>query len=97
MTKEEVEKLYKELGDSKIKQLYNYNCLIYSGFDKEKAYDFIDLLNDLWLSDENNYSISTISDMLYETYNVLGEEMDEMTSDEILEEMYAGEIDESEW
>lgn len=88
MNKMEVEKLYNELGVCKIDDLYHYNCLLTSGFDKDKAYDLISTLNSLWLKDENNYGISKLSDMLYEVYDEIEDEIDEMTSYEILEVMY---------
>jgi len=83
--KEEFMKLYDELGWSKVDDLYHYSCLLASGFDKDKAYELISLLNDLWLKDENNYSISKLSDMLYEVYDDIE---DDMSTREILELMY---------
>ena len=71
MKKEDFVKLYEELGWSKVNDLYMYSCLLTSGFDKEKAYDLISLLDDLWLKDENGTSISTISDALYDNYKDL--------------------------
>ena len=92
MTKEDFMKLYDELGWTKIEDLYNYSCLITSGFEKDKAYELKDLLNELWLKDENNYSISKLSDMLYDIYDNIEDGIDEMATREVLREMY-----ESEW
>lgn len=82
MKKEDFVKLYEELGWSKVNDLYMYSCLLTSGFDKEKAYDLISLLDDLWLKDENGTSISTISDALYDNYKDL--DLDKMSTREIL-------------
>jgi len=82
MKKEDFVKLYEELGWSKVNDLYMYSCLLTSGFDKEKAYDLISLLDDLWLKDENGTSISTISDALYDNYKDL--DLDNMSTREIL-------------
>ena len=91
MEKEEFMKLYDELGWTKIDDLYHYSCLLTSGFDKEKAYELKSLLNDLWLKDENNYSISKLSDMLYNIYNDIKDDIDNMRTREILIEMYENE------
>lgn len=80
--KEDFMKLYEELGWSKVNDLYMYSCLITSGFDKDTAYDLISLLDDLWLKDESNTSISTISDALYDNYEYL--DIDNMSTREIL-------------
>lgn len=85
MKKEDFVKLYEELGWSKVNDLYMYSCLLTSGFDKEKAYDLISLLDDLWLKDENGTSISTISDALYDNYKYL--DLDNMSTREILMEI----------
>lgn len=85
MKKEDFVKLYEELGWSKVNDLYMYSCLLTSGFDKEKAYDLISLLDDLWLKDENGTSISTISDALYDNYKDL--DLDNMSTREILMEI----------
>lgn len=82
MKKEDFVKLYGELGWSKVNDLYMYSCLLTSGFDKEKAYDLISILDDLWLKDENGTSISTISDALYDNYKDL--DLDKMSTREIL-------------
>lgn len=82
MKKENFMKLYEELTWSKVNDLYMYSCLITSGFDKDTAYDLISLLDDLWLKDEGNTSISTISDALYDNYEIL--DIDNMSSREIL-------------
>lgn len=88
MEKEEFMKLYDELGWVKVDELYHYNCLITSGFDKEQAYNLKGLLNELWLKDENNYSISKLSDMLYNIYDDIKDDIEEMATREILLEMY---------
>ena len=85
MYKEEIEKLYEELGNNKIDDLYMYSCLLLSGFEKDKAYKLIPLLRELWLKDENNTSIGMLSDMLCEIYD---DDMLELTPREILIEMY---------
>ena len=75
MEKKEIEKLYNELGDSKIDDLYMYSCLLGSGYNKEKAYNRISLLTDLYIKDEYGYSIGKLSDMLYyvdNNYNIQG-------------------------
>ena len=69
MNKKEIERLYNELGDTKIDDLYFYSCLLLSGFNKDKAYELIDKLRDLYIKDENNYSIGKLSDMFYYVYN----------------------------
>lgn len=89
MSKEEVEKLYSELGWTKIDDLYQYSCLLASGFNKEQAFDLISVLNDLWLKDENDYGLSKLSDMLYNIYNDIN--IEEMSTREILQEMYDNE------
>lgn len=84
MKKEDFVKLYEELGWSKVNDLYMYSCLLTSGFDKEKAYDLISILNDLWLKEESGISISTISDALYDNYKDLDLDLDNMSTREIL-------------
>lgn len=88
MNKKEIEKLYNELGWQKIDELYDYSCLLTSGFNEEQAYNLKGLLNELWLKDENNYSISKLSDMLYNIYDNID---DNMSTREILQEMYDNE------
>ena len=75
---------------NKIDELYNYSCLLTSGFSKEQAYNLIGLLNDLWLDDENNYSVSKLSDMLYNVYDDI--DIEEMGTREILAKMYEEEL-----
>ncbi len=86
MNKEEVVKLFDELGHSKIDELYYYSCLIASGFDKDTAYENIYLLDGLFRKDENNTSISNISDMLYNAWGKA--DFDEMSTREILSFIY---------
>lgn len=88
MGKQEIMQLYNELGERKIDDLYNYSCLLCSGFDKNVAYNLINLLNDLWLKDENNYSISKLSDMLYNIYDDIEDDIEDMATREILIKMY---------
>lgn len=88
MNKEEMEKLYKEIGDRKISDLYAYSCLLTSGFDKEQAFNLYDLLTSLWLKDENEYCFSKLSDMLYRVYDFIKDEIDNMSAREILIKMY---------
>lgn len=82
---EEFVKLYEELGDTKIDNLYFYSCLKCSGFKDENAYKLIDVLKELWVKDETNTSISSLSDMLYENYEDL--DIENMTAREILEDI----------
>lgn len=91
MKKEEVEKIYKELGWCKIDDLYHYSCLLTSGFDKEQAYNLMNLLNELWLKDENDTSISKLSDMLYNIYDNIKDKINDMRTREILVKMYENE------
>lgn len=91
MEKKEIEKLYEELGYNKIDELYNYSCLLTSGFNKEQAYNLIGLLTNLWLKDENNYSLSKLSDMLYDIYEDIEDKIDSMSERDILLEMYENE------
>ena len=86
MSKKEFIKLYEDLTWSKVNDLYMYSCLTTSGFDKDKAYDLISLLDDLWLKDENETSISMLSDMLFDKYEDL--DLDNMSTREILMELY---------
>lgn len=89
----EIDKLCKQLKDEEINELYMYSCLKCSGFNEDKAYDLIGLLNELWLKDENNYSISKLSDMLFNVYDDID---DDMSTREILYEMYINEYDDYE-
>lgn len=88
MNREEMEKLYKEVGEENIDNLYAYSCLLASGFDKEQAFNLFDLLIDLWLKDENNYGLSKLSDMLYKIYNDIEDNINDMYVREILIKMY---------
>lgn len=87
MEKKELEKVYNELGESKIDELYYYSCLLTSGFNKDLAYKLIGTLKSLWLKDENNYSISKLSDMLFNVYDEI-DNIDDLTDRELLYEMY---------
>ena len=88
MNREEMEKLYKEVGEENIDNLYAYSCLLASGFDKEQAFNLFDLLIDLWLKDENNYGLSKLSDMLHRIYNNIKDNINDMCVREILIKMY---------
>lgn len=88
MNREEMEKLYKEVGEENIDNLYAYGCLLSSGFDKEQAFNLFGLLIDLWLKDENDYGLSKLSDMLYNIYNDIEDNIKNMGVREILIKMY---------
>lgn len=88
MNRNEMEKLYKEVGEENIDNLYAYSCLLASGFDKEQAFNLFNLLIDLWLKDENDYGLSKLSDMLYDIYNDIQDDIDNMSVKEILIKMY---------
>ena len=88
MNREEMEKLYKEVGEENIDNLYAYSCLLASGFDKEQAFNLFNLLIDLWLKDENNYGLSKLSDMLHRIYNNIENNINDMCVREILIKMY---------
>lgn len=68
-----------------VDKLYMFGCLKCSGFEDNKAYELVGLLNELWLKDETNTSISSLSDMLYENYEDL--DIENMTAREILMEI----------
>lgn len=86
MSREEFIDLYKDLGVGKVDDLYCFSCLLASGFSKYRAYDTIPLLSELWLKDENNLSISRLSDMLYSIYDNV--DLYNMSTREILQVMY---------
>lgn len=88
MNREEMEKLYKEVGEENVDNLYAYSCLLASGFDKEQAFNLFGLLIDLWLKDENDYGLSKLSDMLYNIYNDIEDNIKNMGVREILIKMY---------
>ena len=88
MNREEMEKLYKEVGAENIDNLYAYSCLLASGFDKEQAFNLFGLLIDLWLKDENDYGLSKLSDMLYNIYDDIEDNIKNMSVREILIKMY---------
>lgn len=88
MNREEMEKLYKEVGEENIDNLYAYSCLLTSGFDEEQAFNLFGLLIDLWLKDENNYGLSKLSDMLHRVYNNIEDNINDMCVKEILIKMY---------
>lgn len=80
-------KLYNELGDNKIEELYMFSCLKASGFSDELGQKLIPLLRDLWLDDMACRCISQLSDNLYEVYKNgdYSEDFLENTSKELLE------------
>lgn len=88
MNREEMKKLYKEVGEENIDNLYAYSCLLASGFDEEQAFNLFGLLIDLWLKDENNYGLSKLSDMLHKIYNNIKNNINDMCVREILIKMY---------
>lgn len=94
MEKIKIEKLYNELGDSNINELYYYSCLLCSGFDKDTAYELIDTLNSVWLKDETDTNIGRLSDMLYEVYDDIKDKMQDMSDRQILLAMFNGGYDE---
>lgn len=88
MSKEEFIKTYNDLtaqDNLMVDKLYMFSCLKCSGFEDNKAYELVGLLNELWLKDETNTSISLLSDMLYENYEDL--DIENMTAREILVEI----------
>ena len=85
MNKNEFIELYEKIGDRNIDNLYCYSCLKLSGFDKNKAYELINLLQELYINDEIGNSISCISDALYDHYKYI--DLDNMTTREILNEL----------
>ena len=88
MNKEEFIKAYNDLtaqDNLMVDKLYMFSCLKCSGFEDNKAYELVGLLNELWLKDETNTSISLLSDMLYENYEDL--DIENMTAREILVEI----------
>ena len=88
MNREEMEKLYKEVGEENIDNLYAYSCFLASGVDEEQAFNLFGLLIDLWLKDENNYGLSKLSDMLHRIYNNIEDNINDMCVREILIKMY---------
>lgn len=81
--KKEFLKLYYEIKNKdEIDNLYMYDCLRASGFDKDMAYDLLDILYNLWLKDELNLSVSILSDLLYENINNIN--IDNMSTRKIL-------------
>lgn len=83
MNKSTVLKLYDDLGFNKILTLYTFSCLVESKFNKDQAYDLIDITQNIWL--ERYESISAIADMLYEIYEREGEKFFDMDFEEILD------------
>ena len=65
---ERIKELYQSLDDSTITDLYMYSCLIASGFNEEKATELLPLLKEIWLKDETDKGISSLSDSLFEAY-----------------------------
>lgn len=88
VNKEDFIKVYNNLtaqDNLMVDKLYMFSCLKCSGFEDNKAYELVGLLNELWLKDETNTSISSLSDMLYENYEDL--DIENMTAREILMEI----------
>lgn len=67
MEKKDFINKYKEI-ENDIDRFYIYSCLLGSGFEEDEAYDLIDNIIELWLKDESNSPISTITDAVYENY-----------------------------
>ena len=65
---EKIRELYQSLDDSTIIDLYMYSCLIASGFNEEKTTELLPLLKEIWLKDETDKGISSLSDSLFEAY-----------------------------
>jgi len=86
MNKSELINEYYKIGNRGCDELYLFSCLKLSGFNDNKAYDLINLLNNLWLKDETNTPISTLSDLLYE--NIENIDTETMTTREILEQLF---------
>ncbi len=87
--KKVLDEIIEEYGEDTIDDLYEYICLKASGFNDEVAYDLIPLLEDLYLTDENDLCISQLSDRLY--YLCEDEEedfLDKLSTREILLKMY---------
>lgn len=91
MSRQEIETLYEELKDEKIDILYFYSCLLSSGFNKDNAFNLIYTLKELWLKDEYEYTISKLSDMLFNIYEDISGNLMDLTTNEILELMYESE------
>ena len=88
MNKEDFIETYNNLtaqDNSMVDKLYMFSCLKCSGFEDNKAYELVGLLDELWLKDETNISISSLSDMLYEHYEDL--DIENMSIREILVEI----------
>ncbi len=88
LSKESIKYLYSKIGDIDIDKLYMYSCLKWSGFDDDLAFDYIDILRQVWLKDEMNRSLSYLSDGIFEIYENIGNEVLKMTPSEILEEFF---------
>lgn len=82
MNKTEFLKEYYRLGESMCDELYLFSCLKLSGFDDDNAYSLIGTLRELYLKDETNTTISTISDLLYEKIDTI--DFDNQSTREIL-------------
>lgn len=88
MNKEDFIETYNDLtaqDNLMVDKLYMFSCLKCSGFEDNKAYELVGLLDELWLKDETNTSISSLSDMLYEHYEDL--DIENMSVREILGEI----------
>lgn len=65
---EKIRELYQSLDDSTIIDLYMYSCLMASGFNENKTIELLPLLKGIWLKDETNKGISSLSDSLFKAY-----------------------------
>ena len=88
ISRDELERLYKELGPSNIIDLYNFACLITSGFSHKKAYDLLKRFTHVWLNDKNEYTPSKLSNMLFKAYDDLDGKINDLSTKEILDIIY---------
>lgn len=88
LSKESIKYLYNKIGDIDIDKLYMYSCLKWSGFDDDLAFDYIDILRQVWLKDEMNRSLSYLSDGLFDIYNSIGNNTLKLSPSEILDKFY---------
>ena len=86
MSKNDLINAFNRIGNSGCNDLYSFSCLKLSGFNENDAYNLINLLNELWLKDETNTPISTLSDLLYE--NIENIDTETMTTREILKQLF---------
>lgn len=83
-------KNYNELGVDMIDNLYYYSCLLTSGFETKEAIKLISTLKDMWLEDQFCRCISSHADTLFDIYNEHGEEVFDMSTEELLDNNECG-------